>query len=473
MPLSEFAGQYGWGYGDTHHLSIESSAGGLDHYKHFVRECHRRGIAVIQDVCYNHFDADAERAQWQYDSELPEHNICYWYDGKSNDYLDPSAGYLDNGSTGFSPRYSEPVVRHQFVSSAALFLDEFHVDGLRVDLTQAIHRDNSRRLDVRRDGTNEGRIGIGAANLCGAKMLREWARTLRMIRPKVFLIAEDHADWEGVTRSTENGGLGFEATWHADFYHNLIGDSDMAAGRARLLRSAGYGGEGPLDLVQFAGALYATQYGHIVYHESHDEAGNAGGTARTMVTAVNGAPLVGVTRSTAESRSRLCAGLSLLSAGTPMFFMGEEIAAQKPYRYDSFRDNREDILGERRGQGARMFQFYQELVSLRRSSSAIRSRHIDIIHVNPEGRVIVFTRRSGSDELLVLASFKNAPYLDGYIVRSDPSRLPDGSWRELFNSDQVRFGGDGVGNGDTSIQVLGGSVQVRIPANAILVLRRL
>jgi len=120
-----------------------------------------------------------------------------------------------------------------------------------------------------------------------------------------------------------------------------------------------------------------------------------------------------------------------------------------------------------------MFQFYQELVSLRRSSCAIRSRHIDIIHVNPEGRVIAFTRRSGSDELLVLASFHNAPYLDGYTVHSDSSRLPTGGWRELFNSDQVRFGGDGVGNGDASIQVLDGCIHVRVPANALLVLRRL
>src|SRR4029077_10717957 len=78
MPLSEFSGAYGWGYGDTHHLVIESSAGTLDDYRHFVRECHRRGIAVIQDVCYNHYDPAAERAQWRYDSERPGHTVYYW-----------------------------------------------------------------------------------------------------------------------------------------------------------------------------------------------------------------------------------------------------------------------------------------------------------------------------------------------------------------------------------------------------------
>ena len=61
LPMAEFSGAYGWGYGDSHYFTVESSAGNRDQYKHFVRECHRRGIAVIQDVCYNHFDGNAER----------------------------------------------------------------------------------------------------------------------------------------------------------------------------------------------------------------------------------------------------------------------------------------------------------------------------------------------------------------------------------------------------------------------------
>ena len=73
LPMSEYSG-IGWGYGDSHLFVIESTAGGRDQYKHFVRECHRRGIAVIQDVVYNHFDPDAGRAQWAYDSDAPDHN---------------------------------------------------------------------------------------------------------------------------------------------------------------------------------------------------------------------------------------------------------------------------------------------------------------------------------------------------------------------------------------------------------------
>ena len=107
LPMAEFSGNVGWGYGDSHHFCIESSAGGRDKYRHFVRECHRRGIAVIQDVVYNHYDNAAERAEWQYDSTAPEQNIYYWYEGRSSDYTSPDGGYLNNGSSGYTPRFWE------------------------------------------------------------------------------------------------------------------------------------------------------------------------------------------------------------------------------------------------------------------------------------------------------------------------------------------------------------------------------
>jgi 1,4-alpha-glucan branching enzyme len=75
----------------------------------------------------------------------------------------------------------------------------------------------------------------------------------------------------------------------------------------------------------FAGAMRASGSGKVVYNDSHDEAGNSPGSARTICLAVNNAPLIGATRIWAEARVRVAAGLALLSAGTPMFFMGEEV----------------------------------------------------------------------------------------------------------------------------------------------------
>lgn len=459
LPMSEFSG-IGWGYGDSHLFVIESTAGTRDQYKHFVRECHRRGIAVIQDVVYNHFDPSAARAQWAYDSDAPERNIWYWYEGRGSDYPQPEGGYLDNGSTGWLPRLWEPTVRQLFISSAAAFIEECHVDGLRVDLTQALHRDNVRHTDGQ---------PVGNANQFGAKLLREWSRTLKLVKPSVMLIAEDHTGWDKVTQLPEAGGLGFDATWYAAFYHDLVGDSDASGGHTRLLREAGFGDDRPLNFSGFAGALDASRLAKVVYHESHDEAGNASGSLRTLPCAVNDAALVGATRARAEARTRVVAGLSLLSPATPMFFMGEEVGAAQRYRYNDFLDHREDILGLRSGVGAPLFRFYQDLIRFCHRHPAVRVRSVDTIHVNNEGRVIAVRRSTGADELLVVASLSNRSY-DEYWIHSDSARLPDGTWQEMFNSSAALYGGDGFGNFGAGLVAAGGHLRLRLPAPGFVVL---
>jgi 1,4-alpha-glucan branching enzyme len=461
LPLAEFSGAVGWGYGDTHHLCIESSAGGRDKYRHFVRECHRRGMAVIQDVVYNHYDPKAERAESEYDSSSPEQNIYYWYEGIPSGYPTPDGGYLDNGSTGRLPRLWEEVVRQQFISGAAFLVEEMHVDGLRVDLTQALHRDNVLHADNRRP--------VGSANVFGQKLLREWSRTLHMIRPTAMLIAEDHTGWEAVTKPPAQGGLGFDATWDVAFYHSLIGDSDMAGDRARVLKQAGTGQDDPLRMDAFSGALYASRFNRVVFHESHDEAGNAGGTARTIVVAVNGAPVFGATRAWAEARSRVCCGLSVLSAGTPMFFMGEEVGAQKRYTYDGFLAAREDILGERQGAGTSLFRFYQDLLTLSRRLRSIRSQNIDILHQSNATRVIAFKRWTGDEEVIIVASLNNAAFTRGYIIEKDLAAIPDAGWKEVFNSDSAAYGGQDVGNRSAVIPSRGARLNIVIPAAGFVV----
>ena len=163
--------------------------------------------------------------------------------------------------------------------------------------------------------------------------------------------------------------------------------------------------------------------------------------------------------------------LSLFSAGTPMFFMGEEIGAQKPYTYNSFMGYREDILGERYGNGAKMFQFYQEAIRFSRRHPAVRVQYIDILHVNDDARVIAFRRETGSDELLVVASLNNHSF-GSYDIVSDASRLPDGQWCEVFNSDAAAYGGSNVGNGGGCAYASNGHVQLCIPANAFIVLAK-
>src|SRR4030095_3881750 len=166
------------------------------------------------------------------------------------------------------------------------------VDGFRVDLTQAIHRDNTLNADGR---------SVGRANIAGIKFLRQWSRTLHMLRPTAILIAEDHTGWSAVVEPPNRVWFGVDARWQFAFYHSLIGDSDFAGDRPRLLKQAGFGGNEPLGMDIFSGVLYDTHSNQVVFHESHDEAGNAPGTARTISVAVNGAPLFAPTRVAAEA----------------------------------------------------------------------------------------------------------------------------------------------------------------------------
>ena len=107
----------------------------------------------------------------------------------------------------------------------------------------------------------------------------------------------------------------------------------------------------------FAGTFRQLRAGRVVYHESHDEAGNSSyrengqdvHSARTIMVAVNNAPLIGETRSFAEARVHFAAGVTLLGPAPPMFFMGEEVGAWQPYRYNDFINFREDFPGLRAG----------------------------------------------------------------------------------------------------------------------------
>ncbi len=471
LPISEFEGWAQWGYGTSHYFALEYSAGGRDQLKHFIRECHRNGIAVIMDVVYNHYHHNSERAEWAYDSDNPEHNIYFWYEGRSSDYprFDAAVeegqkghgGFIDNMSTGYAPRYYEEFVRKMFVSSAVALIENFHIDGFRLDQTTSIHAYNVLHADGR---------PAGNVNSFGAKFLREFSRTLKMVKPAIILTAEDHSDWNMVTEPPDVGGLGFNAVWYADFYHNLVGDTGRGMGSANLITTAGYGQDQPLAMDFFAGELANSGNKKVVYHESHDEAGNSEYSKRTILAAVNSAPLIGETRRIAEARCRFAAGISMLSAGTPMFLMGEEVGAQKDYRYFDFIDNREDLFGQREGDGRLLFKFYQDLIRFRLSHPGLRSHNIHIVHVHNENRIIAFRRWDENEEYLVIASLNNNAFTAGYTIEN--VRLGDYRWLEVFNSDAEFYGGNNVGNFGATLTSSNERITVAIPANGFVVVER-
>ncbi len=202
----------------------------------------------------------------------------------------------------------------------------------------------------------------------------------------------------------------------------------------------------------------------------YEEGGQRVYSARTILVAVNGAPLIGDSRRYAEARTRFAAGVTLLGPGVPMFFMGEEVGASEPYRYNDFLAHREDFPALRAGVGAGLFQFYQNVIGLRLRHPALRSTNIDVVYVHDANRMVVLRRWEGPDEFLVVASLNNRDFAHGYEIRS--SRIADGSWREILNSDAQPFGGGGVVRNPDTLRSAGGAFTPRIPANSVLVFQR-
>ena len=448
------------GIWDSHFFAIDEGAGGTDCLRQFVKACHRQGIVVILDVCYNHFDPDGDRVEWAYDSNDPTKNIYFWYEGKPGDYPQSDGGYVDNLSTGYAPKFDDEMVRQLFISSAAWLVATCHVDGFRLDQTSSIRQ----YAVIHADGRPAVR-----ANAFGTKFLKQWTRTMRLLYPNLFLAAEDYSDWVGMTQPSVNGdGLGFDATWYGDFQHHVV-EYD-GGGYTQLVKQSGYGDARPLRMDYFAGALASSGGAKVVYHESHDDCGNRVGSARTMWLAVNGAPLVGDTRTWAEARARFAAGMTLLSAGTPMFFMGEEVGAANPYTYDGFMQSREDLLGAAKGSGARMFRYYQDLIRLSVRNAAIRSRMIEIAFTDNDDRVIAFHRWNDRDEFLVVGNLSNAPFASGYWIHGN--RIGGAGWTEVFNSDSEAYGGWNIGNAGATLQSTNGALNVILPAAGLVVFRR-
>jgi 1,4-alpha-glucan branching enzyme len=316
----------------------------------------------------------------------------------------------------------------------------------------------------------------GAANEAGAKFLRELSRTLRLIRPPTLLTCEDHSDWVLVTEHPDGAGLGFDATWYSNFYHNLIGDTGRGEDCANLLRTAGMGGNGDLAMDRFASTLALSARKTIVYHESHDEAGNSEHSGRTLMVAIAAGdgtpPPTGELRSIAEARVHFVAGMTLLSAGTPMFLMGEEVGATKDFTYDGFLENREDLHGERKGAGRFLFRFYCDLVRLRQRHHALATANIEITHVHNADRVLAFHRWKGPEHYLVLSTLSDFGWPDGYGL-DVPASVQTGHWREIFTSDAKEYGGRGVTNENVELAVENKRLNVRLPARGFVVLRHM
>jgi len=435
MPVAQFPGERNWGYDGVYPFAVQDSYGGTAGLKRLMDAAHQRGLAVLLDVVYNHLG--------------PEGNYL-------RDFGPYSTGKTPWGEAVNLDGAGSDEVRRFFIESALRWLDEFHVDGLRLDAVHAL-RDFSARPFVEEL--------VQAAHELGRAQGR-----------RVPIIAESILNDPRVIRPSAEGGWGCDAQWSKDFHHALhtaltgeqagyyadfSGLSDLAqAYREAFVYVGQYSSWRRRSHGRSAQGLPASRF--VVYAQDHDEAGNRPRGER-LPALVDFEAL------------KLAAGAVALSPYLPLLFMGEEYGEPAPFLYftshgdrslaasvrqgrgkmfDSFawRDRtapdpnaaatfsrcKIDCGLRRKGRHAVLQDFYRRLYALRREHPALvpRDRESLDVEAHEEARALVVRRRAGAEEAFFVLHF-------GKKTGRLRLELPGGGWAKLLDSAQPQWGGPG------------------------------
>jgi maltooligosyltrehalose trehalohydrolase len=295
MPVNEFSGGWGWGYDGVDIYAPHHSYGEPEQLKTLVDECHRRGLAVLLDVVYNHFG--------------------------------PVGNYLNRFGPYQTERYPTPwgqavnldgrdsdEVRRFFVDNALMWLRDYHFDGLRLDAVHAL-------------------IDHSAVHLLEQLSL-EVDELEAQLRRNLILIAESDLNDPRIVRSREAGGYGIDAQWSDDFHHALhavltgerggyYADFGMIADVAKALSDVFvYDGRrsGTRGRRHGRPAHGLSAHKFLGYLQTHDQVGNRAAGDR-------------ISHLTNLQRVKIGAALYLTAPFIPMIFQGEEWAASTPFQY--------------------------------------------------------------------------------------------------------------------------------------------
>ncbi len=242
MPPFEFPGSVSWGYNPAFPFAIETDYGGPDAFKAFVKAAHEHGIAVILDVVYNHF-GPSDMDLWRFDG---------WYenDGGGIYFYNDWRSETPWGNT--RPDFGREEVRRYILDNALMWLEQYRVDGLRMDMVPYIR-------NVKADGNPGNDIPEG-------KTMIRWINSeIQKKYPHKITIAEDMHSLDSITNSLHQGGWGYGSQWDAQFVHPvreaLITQDDTHRDMDSIAKSITH-------------RYNDDAFERIIFTESHDEVSN-------------------------------------------------------------------------------------------------------------------------------------------------------------------------------------------------------
>ncbi|MEU4015919.1 1,4-alpha-glucan branching protein GlgB [Microbacterium sp. NPDC028030] len=405
MPLAEHPFGGSWGYQVSGYYAPTSRFGSPDDLRYLIDRLHQAGIGVIMDWVPGHFPKDAF-ALARFDGQaLYEHP-------------DPRRGeHQDWGTLIFD--YGRPEVRGFLVANALYWLEEFHVDGLRVDaVASMLYLDYSRAA-----GEWEPNIHGGRENLEAIRFLQEVNATAYRLHPGIMMIAEESTSFPGVTAPTDHAGLGFGFKWNMGW----MNDSLQYIARDPMYRSH-HEGEMTFSFVYAFGENYLLPI-------SHDEVVHGKGSLLAKMPGDHWHKL-------ANTRAYLAYMWG--HPGKKLLFMGQEFGQLA--EWSEARQLDWWLLDQ--PSHAQLQDFVGALNRTYRSQAPLWERDNEASSFSRLGAptwdpsVIAFERRDAhGGRLVVVSNFA------GTELTAHPLELPrEGVWQEVLNTDAAEYGGRGSGN---------------------------
>ncbi|PRY02104.1 1,4-alpha-glucan branching enzyme [Allonocardiopsis opalescens] len=407
MPVAQHPFGGSWGYQITSYYAVDSRLGTPDDFRALVDRLHQAGIGVIIDWVPAHFPKD-EWALARFDgTHLYEH-------------ADRRRGeHPDWGTLVFN--YGRHEVRNFLVANALYWLEEMHVDALRVDaVASMLYLDYSRE-----DGDWLPNEYGGRENLDAVRFLQEMNATCYRRVPGVFTAAEESTAWPGVTAPTEHGGLGFGFKWNMGWMHDTL----------EYLTKDPVHRQYHHNEITFS-LIYAFSENYVL-PLSHDEVVHG---KRSLLHKMPGDEW----QQTAGLRSLL--GYMWAHPGKQLLFMGGEFGQGDEWSQDRGLDWW--VLDYPRHQGVQ--RLVRDLNRVYADTPALWTRDAEpagytwIDGGDAAGNTLSFFRTASSGERLVcLVNFAGHPHHDFHV-----GMPATGRWREVINTDAAVYGGSGVGNPD-------------------------